>query len=57
MTDSRPTGVHFRARGRMAVHTIWDHITRPIARTIDDCPLVCRSDITRLDDGSYVPHR
>jgi len=22
----------------MAVHTIWDHITRPIARTIDDIP-------------------
>ena len=38
MTDSHPTGVHFRARGRMAVHTIWDHITRPIARTIDDVP-------------------
>jgi hypothetical protein len=22
----------------MAIHTIWDHITRPIARTIDDVP-------------------
>lgn len=38
MTDSHSGGVHFRARGRMAVHTIWDHITRPIARTIDDVP-------------------
>ena len=38
MTDSHSTDVHFRARGRMAVHTIWDHITRPIARTIDDVP-------------------
>jgi hypothetical protein len=38
MTDPHPAGVHFRARGRMAVHTIWDHITRPIARTIDDVP-------------------
>ena len=36
--DSRSTGVHFRARGRMAVHTIWDYITRPIAKTIDDVP-------------------
>jgi len=36
--DSHPTGVHFRARGRMAVHTIWDYITRPIAKTIDDVP-------------------
>ena len=46
MTDSRPTGVHFRARGRMAVHTIWDHITRPIARTIDDVPW-CAEAISR----------
>jgi hypothetical protein len=38
MTESQPTGVHFRARGRMAVHTIWDHITRPVARTIEDVP-------------------
>jgi hypothetical protein len=38
MTDSHPTGVHFRARGRMALHTIWDFITRPVARTIDDVP-------------------
>jgi hypothetical protein len=38
MTDSHSTEVHFRARGRMAVHTIWDHLTRPIARTIDDVP-------------------
>ena len=30
--------VHFRARGRMAVHTIWDYITRPIAKSIDDVP-------------------
>src|SRR5260370_6828971 len=36
--DSHPTGVHCRARGRMAVHTIWDYITRPIAKTIDDVP-------------------
>jgi hypothetical protein len=36
--DSRSTSVHFRARGRMAVHTIWDYITRPIAKTIDDVP-------------------
>ena len=36
--DSRPAGVHFRARGRMAVHTIWDYLTRPVARTIDDVP-------------------
>jgi aminoglycoside phosphotransferase (APT) family kinase protein len=36
--DSRLTGVHFRARGRMAVHTIWDYVTRPIAKTIDDVP-------------------
>ena len=36
--DSRSAGVHFRARGRMAVHTIWDYITRPIAKTIDDVP-------------------
>ncbi len=38
MADSHPTRVRFRARGRMAVHTIWDHITRPIARTIEDVP-------------------
>jgi phosphotransferase family enzyme len=36
--DSHPAGVRFRARGRMAVHTIWDYITRPIAETIDDVP-------------------
>ncbi|HJU10174.1 MAG TPA: aminoglycoside phosphotransferase family protein [Candidatus Binataceae bacterium] len=36
--DSRSAGMHFRARGRMAVHTIWDHLTRPIAKTIDDVP-------------------
>jgi thiamine kinase-like enzyme len=36
--DSRSAGVHFRARGRMAVHTIWDYLTRPIAKTIDDVP-------------------
>ena len=36
--DSRPAGIHFRARGRMAVQTIWDYITRPIAKTIDDVP-------------------
>jgi hypothetical protein len=35
--DSR-SGAHFRARGRMAVHTIWDHITRPIANTMEDVP-------------------
>lgn len=35
---SKPSGVRFRARGRMAVHTIWDHITRPIAKAIDDVP-------------------
>ena len=33
----RPS-VHFRARGRMAIHTIWDHIVRPMAETIDDVP-------------------
>jgi hypothetical protein len=38
MTDSHPTEVRFRARGRMAVNTIWDHLTRPIARSIDDVP-------------------
>jgi hypothetical protein len=38
MTDSHLADVHFRARGRMAVHTIWDHITRPIARTMDEVP-------------------
>lgn len=38
MSDLQPTEVRFRARGRMAVHTIWDHLTRPIARTIDDVP-------------------
>jgi Phosphotransferase enzyme family len=38
MADLHPTGVHFRARGRMAVHTIWDFLTRPIARTIDEVP-------------------
>jgi Phosphotransferase enzyme family len=36
--DSQSANVHFRARGRMAVHTIWDYITRPIAKTIDDVP-------------------
>jgi phosphotransferase family enzyme len=36
--DSREAGVHFRARGRMALHTIWDYITQPIARTIGDVP-------------------
>src|SRR5215467_1483437 len=36
--DSRSAGVHFRARGRMAVHTIWDYLTRPIAKTVDDVP-------------------
>jgi Phosphotransferase enzyme family len=38
MVDSHVSGVRFRARGRMAINTIWDHITRPIARTIDDVP-------------------
>ena len=36
--DLRSAGVQFRARGRMAVHTIWDYFTHPIARTIDDVP-------------------
>jgi hypothetical protein len=36
--DLPSVGVHFRARGRMAVHTIWDYITRPIAKSIDDVP-------------------
>jgi len=38
MKQDSSSGVHFRARGRMAVHTIWDHLTRPIAKTIDDVP-------------------
>jgi thiamine kinase-like enzyme len=38
MTHDSRSGIHFRARGRMAIHTIWDHITRPIAETIDDVP-------------------
>jgi len=36
-SDSR-SAIHFRARGRMAIHAIWDHLTRPIARTIDEVP-------------------
>ena len=36
--DLRSAGVQFRARGRMAVHTIWDYFTHPIAKTIDDVP-------------------
>ena len=38
MKDDARSSIRFRARGRMAVHTIWDQITRPIARTIDDVP-------------------
>jgi hypothetical protein len=38
MRDSLPAGVRFRARGRMAVNTIWDYLTRPIARNVDDVP-------------------
>jgi hypothetical protein len=38
MKNDNSSGFRLRARGRMAVHTIWDHLTRPIARTIDDVP-------------------
>jgi hypothetical protein len=33
-----PSAIRLRARGRMAVHTIWDHLTWPVAGTIDDVP-------------------
>src|SRR3984893_10168430 len=36
--DSRPAGIHFRARGRMAVHTILAYIPRRIDKTINDVP-------------------
>jgi hypothetical protein len=38
MADSDSTRVQFRARGRMAVNTIWDYLTRPLARSIEDVP-------------------
>jgi thiamine kinase-like enzyme len=37
-SNSQEAGVQFRARGRMAINTIWDFITRPVAKTIDDVP-------------------
>ncbi|HLK80855.1 MAG TPA: aminoglycoside phosphotransferase family protein [Xanthobacteraceae bacterium] len=39
MTEaSQSPRIRFRARGRMAIHTIWDHLTRPTAEIVDDVP-------------------